>query len=390
MSRFKSLPASPISLSDLVRDVEARKGIKVVRFDIAEPLIPPPKEAVEGTLWAIKSGRTRYTPPRGLPELVDAIREYLKVSRGLDYSADEVIVTPGAKFAIFAALKSILSPGDEVVLISPYWVSFKSLALMLGARVVEVRMKKPFGLDEEFLKGAINARTKVIVVNTPHNPTGWVFTTEELKLIRDLAIDNDLYIISDEVDWAYVYEGKHVSIASLPDMKDRVVVIDSFSKVFSMTGWRVGYAAGPKEVVDDMLVIQQHTVSAPTTFAQWGCLKVLEKVVKDRTYIDSLLRLCRRNRDYIVKELSGIEGIECPKPPGAFYLFPSAEGLGVSSDVLVKELMEYGVAVTPGYLFGSEFKYYFRICYAMPEEDVIEGIKRLKNYLSSRTRANAS
>lgn len=386
MRRFKSLPASPISLSDLVREVECRRGIRVIRFDVAEPLFPPPREAIEGTLWAIMSGHTHYTSPRGLPELVSVVREYLKMSRGLDYGEDEVIITPGAKFAVYAALKSILDPGDEVILLSPYWVSFKSIPLMLSARVVEVRMKKPFGLDEEFLKGAVNARTKVIIINTPHNPTGWVFTREELKVIRDLAVDHDLFVISDEVDWAYVYEGEHISIASLPDMKERTIVIDSFSKVYSMTGWRVGFAAGPKGVIDDMLVIQQHTVSAPTTFAQWGCVKVLERVLKDRTYINSLIELCRSNRDYIVRVLRSIEGIECPKPPGAFYLFPSAEGLGIHSDVLMKELLNYGVAVAPGYLFGSEFKFHFRICYAMPKEEVIEGIERMKKYFSSRTK----
>ena len=308
------------------------------------------------------------------------------MSRGLVCSEDEVIITPGAKFAVYAALKSVLNPGDEVVLLSPYWVSFKSIPLMLSARVVEVRMKKPFGLDEEFLKGAINARTKVIVINTPHNPTGWVFTREELKVIRDLAVDRDLFVISDEVDWAYIYEGEHVSIASLPDMKERTIVIDSFSKVYSMTGWRVGFAAGPKGVIDDMLIIQQHTVSAPTTFAQWGCVKVLEMILKDRTYINSLIELCRSNRDYIVRELGSIEGIECPKPPGAFYIFPSAEGLGIHSDILMKELLDYSVAIAPGYLFGTEFKYHFRICYAMPKEEVVEGIERMKKYFSSRTK----
>ena len=385
MGKYAKLPASPIALGDLVREVQEREGIEVIRFDVAEPQFPPPEVALEGTIEAIKSGLTRYTPPRGLPELVSRVCQYLKVTRSLNYSEEEVIITPGAKFAVYSALKTILDPGDEVILISPYWVSFKSIPLMLSARVVEVRMKKPYGLDEEFLKGAINSRTKAIVINTPHNPTGWIFTKEELKVIRDLAIDHDLFVISDEVDWAYIYEGEHVSPASMPGMHDKVVVIDSFSKVYSMTGWRVGFAAGPKEVINDMLAIQQHTVSAPATFAQWGCLKVLEHVLNDRTYIDSLIKLCRFNRDYIVKELNSINGIECPKPPGAFYLFPSIEALGIHSDVLVRDLLSYGVAVAPGYLFGSEFKYYFRICYALPKEMVISGIERMKKYFSMRT-----
>ena len=385
MGKYDRLPESPIALSDLVREIQEKKGIEVIRFDVAEPQFPSPKEALEGTIEAIKSGLTRYTPPRGLPKLVSAVCQYLKVTRSLDYGEEEVIITPGAKFAVYSALKAVLDPGDEVILISPYWVSFKSIPLMLGARVVEVRMKKPYGLDEEFLKGAVNSRTKAIIINTPHNPTGWVFTKEELKVIRDLAVDHDLFVISDEVDWAYVYEGEYVSPASVPGMREKAIVIDSFSKVYSMTGWRVGFAAGPKEVIDDMLAIQQHTVSAPATFAQWGCLKLLEHVVSDRTYIDSLVKLCRSNRDYIVKELGSIDGVECPKPPGAFYLFPSIEALGIHSDVLVRELLSHGVAVAPGHLFGAEFKYYFRVCYALPKEMVVVGIDRMKKYFSMRT-----
>ncbi len=372
-------PISPIALSEDVRRIEKERGIKVIRFDVAEPLFEPPREGVEGSIEALRSGLTRYSPPRGLPELVEAISRYFREIRGLSYDPKEIIVTPGAKFAVFLAMKSILEPGDEVVVISPFWTSFYAIPAMLGAKVVEVDMKKPFGVDEEKLKNVVSRRTRIIIVNSPHNPTGWVFTYEELKLIRDLAIDNRIYVISDEVDWAYTYETPFLSIASLPGMHERAIVVDSFSKVFAMTGWRVGMAAAPRDIVEKMVFIQQHTVSAPPTFAQWGCLKVLEKLLEDRSYyIRKIVDTCRWNRDYVVQKLNEIPGMECPKPPGAFYVFPSIERLGIDSEILAKKAPEYGVAIAPGTLFGDRYRYFFRLCYALPRELVVEGIERLK------------
>jgi len=375
-SKFAHIPVSPVYLTEYVRKVEAR-GIRVIRFDLAEPFFTPPEEAIEDTANAVKEGYYRYSPPRGLPELVEAIRNFLKRTRGLEYEEEEIVVTCGAKSAIYSALTSVLSPGDEIILITPFWVSFKAIPMMIGAKTVEVKMKKPFGLDEEALKEAISKRTKIIVINNPHNPTGWIFTKEELMLIRDIAIDHDLLVLSDEVDWAYVYEGKHISIASLPDMKDRTLLVDSFSKVFAMTGWRIGFAAGPKYLIDNILTIQQHSTSGPSTFAQKGCVGTLSKAEE---LVKNIVETCRRNRDLIVKEMSEIEGIECPKPPGAFYIFPAAEKLGLSGTDLMFKLLDHGVAIAPGELFGEDFKYHFRMCYAMPEDLVKEGLERMKSF----------
>jgi len=372
--RFSSLPISPVSFTDTVRRIEREKGIKVVRFDLAEPLFPPLKEAIEETVKAVESGYVHYPPPRGIPELVEEILSYFRRTRGLEYDADEVIVTPGAKFSVYSAFASLLSPGDEVLLITPYWVSFKAIPEMFGARCFEVRMKKPFGLDEEALKDAVKGK-KVLVLNSPNNPTGWVASEEELKLVRDLALDEDLIVLSDEVDWAYVYEGEHRSIATLPDMKDRTLLIDSFSKVFGMTGWRVGFSAGPKWLIDDMLMVQQHSVSGPTTFSQKACAEILKDAER---YAERMVGLCRENRDYLVERLSNY--LDCPKPPGAFYLFPDASRLGLGGDELSKSLLEYGVAVSPGRLFGEGFENNFRICYAMPKDEVVKGVKRIEEF----------
>ncbi len=358
-----------------------RRGIRVTRFDVAEPLFDPPREAVEDTLKAIGEGVYRYSPPRGLPELVEAVSRFLERTRGVEYNEEEIIITPGGKFAVYAAFASLLRSGDEVLTISPCWVTFRALPMIMGGRAVEVPMKRPFGLDEEALKEAVTDKCRLIVLNNPHNPTGWVFTREELKAVADIAEDHDLTVISDEVDWPYVYEGAHVSIASLPGMKERTLVVDSFSKAYSMTGWRVGFAAGPKWLIDDMLVIQQHSVSSPTTFAQAGCVRVLERFEES---VSSVVGECRWNRDYIVSELSRFKLLECPKPPGGFSLFPSIKGLGVGSIRLMELMLDYGVAVAPGELFGEAYRSHFRMCYAMPRGMVVEGVRKLVRFLEDR------
>ena len=367
-------------LVEYVRRAE-KKGIKVTRFDVAEPLFNPPKEAIEDTIKAVEEGAYRYSPPRGIPELVDAVAEFLGRTRGLEYDREEIIVTPGAKFAIYAAFTALLRPGDEAVMIAPCWVTFRALPTIMGAKAVEVPMKKPFGLDEEALKEAVTDRCRLIVLNNPHNPTGWVFKEEELKLVADLAEEHDLTVVSDEVDWPYVYEGRHMSIASLPGMKERTLVVDSLSKAYAMTGWRVGIAAGPKWLIDDMLVIQQHSVSSPATFAQVGCVRVLERYEEN---VAEIVETCRWNRDHIVSELSRFDCLECPRPPGGFSLFPSLRGVDIDGMKLMELMLEYGVAVAPGELFGEAYRRNFRMCYAMPREMVVEGVRKLVRFFEDR------
>ena len=367
-------------LVEYVRRVEKR-GVEVTRFDVAEPLFNPPREAIEDTIKAVEEGAYRYSPPRGVPKLVDAVAEFLGRTRGLEYDREEIIVTPGAKFAVYAAFTALLRPGDEAVMIAPCWVTFRALPTIMGAKAVEVPMKKPFGLDEEALKEAVTDRCKLIVLNNPHNPTGWVFREEELKLVADLAEEHDLTVVSDEVDWPYVYEGRHMSIASLPGMKERTLVVDSLSKAYAMTGWRVGIAAGPKWLIDDMLVIQQHSVSSPATFAQVGCVRVLERYEEN---VAEVVETCRWNRDHIVSELSRFDCLECPRPPGGFSLFPSLRDVDIDGVRLMELMLEYGVAVAPGELFGEAYRRNFRICYAMPREMVVEGVRKLVRFFEER------
>ncbi|MFX0096815.1 MAG: pyridoxal phosphate-dependent aminotransferase [Candidatus Hodarchaeota archaeon] len=379
---FSSIPISPVVIADSIAKVERLKGIRVVRFDVAEPYFDPPPSAIESTITALKEGYRRYAPTRGLLELREAIAEFLGNSRALKYGPDDIIVTPGAKYAIYSFFASVLSSGDEVVLLTPYWSSFKAVPLLFGCeKIKEVLTKEPYIVDEERLKEAITPRTKVLVINTPNNPTGGVLDEQSLQTISDLTEDYEIFILSDEVDWAYMYEGrKHTSQASIKGARDRTLVVDSFSKVFAMTGWRIGYAAGPRDLIDAMNIVQQHSVTGPTTFIQRACIDVLKEA---EPYVRNLLIQSSAKRETIIKGLRKIDRLNFQIPEGAFYIYPNAKNFGMHTDELSRRMLfDAGVAVAPGTLFGAGGEYNFRICYALPERDLEEGINRLIDFFS--------
>jgi len=377
-NRFEGIAPSPVSLLEKIARVEREKRLKVIRFDVAEPTFPPPENAIKGTIDALTKGRYKYSSSWGIPELRAAISDYLKATRGVTFTEDEVLVTTGGKFANYAFF-SALNPGDSVVLIKPYWVSFKAVPTILGINTVEVWAKDPYHLDQEAMKTAMRNRPRAVVVNTPNNPTGGLLDDSDLKLLRDLAEDFDLLVLSDEIDWAYVYDGKKfVSPASFEGLKERTVITDGFSKVFGMTGWRVGFAAGPKELLKRMHTVQEHSVSAPATFAQYGCLSALEGYAG---HIKSVVRLCDSNRKMVVRALSAIKGISCPVPEGGFYAYPRILGgrFARMEDFAAALLEDAGVAVVPGEHFGDD-RGHFRLCYALPAAEVSDGLKRIAEF----------
>ncbi|MCX8181871.1 MAG: aminotransferase class I/II-fold pyridoxal phosphate-dependent enzyme [Candidatus Methanomethyliaceae archaeon] len=381
MSRdiFEAIPPSPVSLLEMVEKIEKEKGTRVVRFDVAEPMFAPPWNAVKGTMDALLKGKHRYSSSWGVPELRQAITEYLKETRGLEYSPEEILVTTGGKFANFAFFLGLFKPGDAVVLVKPYWTSFKAVPMMLGLKVLETWAKDPYHLNEEELKDLMKARPRGIVVNTPNNPTGGLLDEADIKLLRDLAEDYDLYILSDEIDWAYVYDGRRfISPASLSGLRDRTIVTDGFSKIFGMTGWRVGFAAGPSALLKRLHTVQEHTVSAPTTFAQYGCLSALEGYMD---HIEMVIRTCAAKRRLVVDGLKSAKGLDCPVPEGGFYVYPLIKTQRFSNtEFFAKELLEKaGVAVLPGEYFGDS-RGHFRLCYAIPDEDLKEGIRRIVKF----------
>lgn len=379
---FEMIPPSPVSLLERVEKVEKEKGIRVIRFDVAEPMFAPPWNAVKGTMDALLKGKHRYSSSWGLLELRVAISEYLKETRGLKYSEEEVLVTTGGKFANFAFFLGLFRPGDAVVLVRPYWTSFKAVPMMLGINVLETWAREPYHLNEEELKNLMSKKPRGIVVNTPNNPTGGLLDENDIKILRDLAEDYDLYVLSDEIDWAYVYEGRHfISPASLNGLRERTIVTDGFSKIFGMTGWRVGFAAGPKEILKRLHVVQEHTVSSPTTFAQYGCLSALKEY---QTHIPLVVNACNSKRRFVVESLKTAPTLECSMPEGGFYVYPrlKSERFSDTETFAVNLLEEAGVAITPGEFFGDK-RGYFRLCYAISDDELYEGIKRLLSFIQS-------
>lgn len=383
--RMEDIPISPVSSIDEVRLVEKRDKLRVVRFDVAEPYFDPPEMALESTCTAVREGYRGYSPTKGIYELRGELSKFFKKTRGADYGAEEIIVTPGSKFASYLVFSSLVKTSDEVILLTPFWSSFKAIPLILGIRKIKESLTNPlYKIDQEAFQQQLNDKTKIVVINTPNNPTGGVLDKSDIKFLVDLAQDKGFYILSDEVDWAYTYDGhRHVSPASIGDGIERTIVVDSFSKVFCMAGWRVGFAAAPKEIIDKMNLVQQHSVTSPVTFAQKACLDVLKEY---KPYIKRIVNLALNKRNFLLDALKCIKQLKYTTPPGAFYLFPEVERNGVNADNLASELLNKAhVAVTPGSLFGKGSEFNFRICYAVPDEDLREGLTRLADYFEAST-----
>jgi len=353
--RVQRIKPSP-TLAITAKAKELRKrGIDVIGFGAGEPDFDTPDYVKEGAIRALKEGKTKYTPSAGIPELREAIANKLKERNKVEYTSSEVIVAPGAKMGLYEVFATILNPGDEVIVPSPYWVSYHS----------------------------ITDRTKAIVLNTPSNPTGAVIPRNELERIAQLCLEKNILIISDECYEEFIYEGEHVSIASLSkEVKEITFTVGAFSKSYSMTGWRLGWVAAPEKFIKPIINIQSQTISNPTSFAQYGALEAL----KDGGKFPAMMREeFKKRRDYVVEELRSIEGISCVKPSGAFYVFPNVsyyiEG-DIKNDVdFVSYLIEEAkVAVVPGSAFGKEG--YIRMSYATSMDNIKEGIKRIKDALN--------
>lgn len=377
--RFEGISPSPTSLSDEISKIEKKTGTRIIRFDLAEPVFPPPDAAIKMTIEAIRLGKYKYSSSWGIPELRKAVSEYLAATRGLAYSWEEVLITSGAKFANYSFFAGLLKQKDAVILLKPYWMSFKAVPQILGLNVLEVQAKEPYHLDEEALKVAMKKHPRAIVVNSPNNPTGGLFDESDLRLLRDLSTDFDMLVISDEIDWAYVYDGRRfISPATLESMHDRTIITDGFSKLFGMTGWRVGFAAGPKELLAKMHIIQAHAVGAPATFAQYGCFAALEGFEK---HLRNIVMQSDLQRKRAVKALNTMAALECPLPEGGFYAYPFIKSKRFSTATsFAKQLLEAGVAVIPGEHFGDS-RGRFRLCYAVSDSDLSVGLERMSRFL---------
>ena len=383
--RLKTLAPSPTLAMQAKAKAMRAQGIDVISFGAGEPDFDTPRRIKDAAIRAIEQGQTKYTEVGGVPELRAAVCGKLQRDNGLDYAPDEITVSCGAKHTLYNLFMALVNPGDEVLIPSPYWVSYPEQVRLLGGVPVPVATPEStaFDLDPAELRRAVTPRTRMIVLDSPGNPTGAVFSPAALAEVAKLAIERDLWIVSDECYEALTYEGRHVSIASLSaEVKARTIVVNTCSKAYAMTGWRIGYAAGPKPVIKAMTDVQSQVTSNPASVSQWAAVEALggaqDEVAKMASEFD-------RRRRVIIAALNAVPGVRCVMPKGAFYAFPNVSGLfgkrargGVlrgSADVCAFLLDEARIATVAGIDFGSDA--HIRLSYATGLEMITTGLARM-------------
>jgi aspartate aminotransferase len=366
--------STTLKISAMAKKLSA-SGVDIIDMGVGEPDFDTPKNIVEAACNSIKMGETRYAPTAGIPELRQVIAEKLSTENKLKATSDDVIVTPGAKMAIFAAMQALLQEGDECVLIGPSWVSYEPCVAFAGGHVVWGEVDENF-LPVE-LANAITPKTKLILVNSPGNPTGAVFNRKVQEEIRDLACDHDLFVISDEIYEKIIYGHDHISIGSLPGMENRTITINGFSKAYAMTGWRLGYLTGPKETAKWITRLLSHSVSQATTFVQRAGVAALRG---PQDQVASMVAEFRVRRDLLVSGLRDL-GISCNTPGGAFYVFPDVsqfDGGDAFTDRLLKDAL---IAATPGSAFGPGGVNSVRLSYATSQARIKLALERIGDML---------
>ncbi|MGM0507800.1 MAG: pyridoxal phosphate-dependent aminotransferase [Fusobacteriota bacterium] len=373
-------PSATLDLIKKVKILEG-KGEEVVSFGAGEPDFNTPEIVREFAKKAIDNGFTHYTKVSGINKLRENIVKKLKRDNGLDYTKDNILVSNGAKHSLYNTFSAILNPGDEVLLQSPYWVSYPEMIKLVGGKpvFVDTNVDENFKLSVDKLKAKLTSKTKVILINNPNNPTGNTMTEDQLKEIGEFAVENDLIIVSDEIYEKLTYDGEHKSIASISKpIKERTIIINGVSKAYAMTGWRIGYLAAPKNIVNGIISLQGHMTSNPNSIAQKAAQKALELSDGDlKIMIDEF----KKRRDYMFSELKKIDKFKLPdKPRGAFYIMPNIEKFGMSSSDFCDYVLEKAkVAIVPGIAFGKDE--YVRFSYATSMENIKKGLERLKKLL---------
>lgn len=383
-------PSPTLSITAKANKMKA-EGISVIGFGAGEPDFDTPVHIKEAAKKALDAGFTKYTPTSGIKELKEAVCRKFKKDNQLDYLAQEILVSCGAKHSIFNAVLALCEERDEVILPSPYWVSYPEIIKVAGARPIILKTAKEnkFKITAAQLQGAITPQTKLLILNSPSNPTGMVYTKEELLSISKILIPRRIFCLSDEIYEKIIYEGaKHTSIASLGDeMKKLTITINGVSKSYAMTGWRIGYAASGLEIIQAMSNLQDHSTSNPTSIAQFAAVKALEGSQND---LKKMVGEFKQRRDYMVERINSIKGLSALKPEGAFYCFVNIQGLlgktiagkEINSSLVLTELFlnEARVAVIPGSVFGDDS--YIRLSYATSLENIIEGLKRIEGFVT--------
>ncbi|MBI2952268.1 pyridoxal phosphate-dependent aminotransferase [bacterium] len=362
------------------RALEA-KGKDVVHLEIGEPDFDTPANIVRAGVEALQGGWTHYGPSAGLPDLRKAIADYISRSRGISANPDQVVVTPGGKPIMFYTIIALTDEGDEVIYPNPGFPIYESVIEFIGGVPVPIRLheSKEFSLDVEELKRKITKKTKLLILNSPQNPTGGVIPREDLKEIARLAVERDLTVLSDEIYSEILYEGEHHSIAAFDGMAGRTIILDGFSKTYAMTGWRMGYGVMPEAFAAHVARLMTNTNSCTASFSQRAGIEALTGPQDDAR---RMVAEFRRRRDVIVDGLNAIPGVTCLRPKGAFYVFPNITGAGWDSRRLADYLLEEaGVATLSGTAFGSHGEGYLRLSYANSVENLQKALDRMDTYI---------
>lgn len=372
-------PSLTLAVTAQAKAMQAR-GEEVYGLAGGEPEVDTPEHIKAAAIAAITAGKTKYTPSAGIPELREALAAKLIADNGLEYEAKQISVTAGAKMACYNAILAMVEEGDEVIIPTPYWVSYPEMVRLAGGKPVLVETKESNGwkMTAEQFEAAMTPATKMVILNTPSNPTGAVYTEQELRDIGEVALSEDIVILSDEIYEKLVYgEEKHVSIASLSqELYDLTVTVNGFSKAYSMTGWRLGYTAAPKALAEAIDKIQNHTISNATTFAQYGAIAALQG---DQGFIGDLRDEYDLRRQFMFQRLKAIPNVRVVEPKGAFYFFVYTGGLGLKSlNLCDKLLSRYKVATVPGIAFGYDEG--IRMSYCTTLDVLNEGITRFEQF----------
>jgi len=363
------------------RDLEAT-GRDVIHLEIGEPDFDTPANIRAAAKRALDDGWTHYGPALGLPVLREAIALDASRRKRFPVSAEQVVVTPGAKPIMFYAIMALIDEGDEVIYPDPGFPIYESMARFVGATTVPLplRQKHEFRLDLDELGRLVSPRTRMIIFNSPANPTGGVIPREELEQIAAIAIEHDLVVLADEIYGRIVYEGEHVSIASLPGMAERTIVLDGFSKTYAMTGWRLGYAILPERLVTPFSKLIINSVSCTSAFSQ---VAAAEALLGPQDDVEAMVREFRARRELVVDGLNAIPGFDCLRPQGAFYVFPDVSGTGLTGAELADKLLyEAGVSVLAGTAFGQVGRDHVRISYANSQAKIRDALDRIRSVVT--------
>jgi aminotransferase len=378
LPQVKNMPPSGIrKYFDMINEMR-----DVISLGVGEPDFVTPWNIREAGIYSLEKGHTHYSSNAGFIELREEISAYLSRKYDLKYDPNnQIIVTVGGSEGIDIALRALVGPGDEVIIPEPSFVAYKGCTTFTGATpvVINLRAEDDFKLTPELLEKAITPKTKVVIIPFPNNPTGAIMTREELKPIVDVLKDKDLIVISDEIYAELTYEGKHVSIASFPEMRDKTIVINGFSKAYAMTGWRMGYVCGHPVLIDAMKKIHQYAIMCSPTTAQYAAIEALRNSDKD---VEEMVKEYNRRRRVMVDGFRKM-GLECFEAKGAFYLFPCIKSTGLTSDEFCEKLlMEEKVLAVPGNAFGDCGEGFIRTCYASSMDNILEALKRIERFLN--------